>query len=105
MIDQHGNQAIYGGSYGWASAGRFHHAPTQLHRFLHLLGGFTGSVNTYSTGAAEVILPRVIGGEDVFGGEAASWGVIAEHTELLVCFGACQPGRPRSTGRHRQPTR
>lgn len=87
VIDQHGNQAIYGGSYGWASAGRFHHAPTQLHRFLHLLGGFTGSVNTYSTGAAEVILPRVIGGEDVFGGEAASWGVIAEHTELLVCFG------------------
>ena len=22
----HGNQAIYAGSYGWASAGRFHHA-------------------------------------------------------------------------------
>ena len=22
----HGNEAIFGGSYGWASAGRFHHA-------------------------------------------------------------------------------
>src|SRR6478672_11943727 len=22
---EHGNEAIYGGSYGWASAGRFHH--------------------------------------------------------------------------------
>jgi biotin/methionine sulfoxide reductase len=30
----HGNEAIFGGSYGWASAGRFHHAQSQLHRFL-----------------------------------------------------------------------
>ncbi len=87
VVDTHGNQAIYGGSYGWASAGRFHHAQTQLHRFLNCLGGYTGSVNTYSTGAAEVILPRVIGGADVFGGEATSWEVVTEHTELLVCFG------------------
>ena len=26
----HGNGAIYAGSYGWASAGRFHHANSQL---------------------------------------------------------------------------
>ena len=32
---EHGNQAIYGGSYGWGSAGRFHHAQSQLHRFLN----------------------------------------------------------------------
>ncbi len=35
----YGNQAIYGGSYGWASAGRFHHAITQLQRFLNTIGG------------------------------------------------------------------
>jgi hypothetical protein len=29
-----GNSAIYAGSYGWASAGRFHHAKSQLNRFL-----------------------------------------------------------------------
>jgi biotin/methionine sulfoxide reductase len=28
---QHGHAAILGGSYGWASAGRYHHARTQLH--------------------------------------------------------------------------
>ncbi|MEE9177912.1 MAG: molybdopterin-dependent oxidoreductase, partial [Acidimicrobiia bacterium] len=28
----YGNQAIFGGSYGWASAGRFHHALSQIHR-------------------------------------------------------------------------
>ena len=30
---KHGNKAIFAGSYGWASAGRFHHAQSQLHRF------------------------------------------------------------------------
>src|SRR5262245_27930919 len=28
----HGNASIFGGSYGWSSAGRFHHARTQLKR-------------------------------------------------------------------------
>jgi biotin/methionine sulfoxide reductase len=27
---EYGPSAIYGGSYGWSSAGRFHHANTQL---------------------------------------------------------------------------
>jgi biotin/methionine sulfoxide reductase len=40
----HGNQAIYGGSYGWASAGRFHHAQSQMHRFLNCMGGYTRSI-------------------------------------------------------------
>src|SRR5215472_14503712 len=30
---EHGNEAIYGGSYGWGSAGRLHNACTLLHRF------------------------------------------------------------------------
>lgn len=47
----HGNSAIFGGSYGWASAGRFNHAQSQIHRFLNLLGGYTRSVNSYSYGA------------------------------------------------------
>ena len=38
---QHGDSAVFGGSYGWASAGRFHHAQGQLHRFLALGGGYT----------------------------------------------------------------
>ena len=32
-IERAGNESIYGGSYGWASAGRFHHAQGQLKRF------------------------------------------------------------------------
>jgi len=37
VVDTYGNEAIYGGSYGWASAGRFHHAQSQVHRFLKCL--------------------------------------------------------------------
>src|SRR5262249_59064312 len=35
-----GNKAIFGGSYGWSSAGRFHHAQSQIRRFLNSIGGF-----------------------------------------------------------------
>lgn len=84
---EHGNAAIYGGSYGWASAGRFHHAQSQLHRFLNVIGGYTRSVNSYSTGASEVILPHIVTDEGVLTQFATTWDVLAEHTEVFVCFG------------------
>ena len=87
VIDIHGNEAIYGGSYGWASAGRFHHAQSQVHRFLKLLGGYTFSKYSYSLGATGVIMPRVVGTHDDLFKRSTSWDVIAEHTDLLVCFG------------------
>lgn len=60
-IDQYGNGAIFGGSYGWSSAGRFHHAQSQLHRFLKQAGGYVSSRHSYSTGTAQVIIPYVMG--------------------------------------------
>jgi biotin/methionine sulfoxide reductase len=84
---RHGNAAIFGGSYGWASAGRFHHAQSQLHRFLNLCGGYTRSVNTHSYAAAEVLLPHVIGSHGGLDSHHTSWGVIARHTRLFVAFG------------------
>ena len=56
-----GNQAIFGGSYGWASAGRFHHAQSQLRRFLNSIGGFVRHENDYSVGAALVLMPHIVG--------------------------------------------
>lgn len=84
---EHGNAAIYGGSYGWASAGRFHHAQSQLHRFLSCIGGYTGSRNAYSFAAAEVILPHVIGNYENLLKAPSSWQTIAGNTGLMVCFG------------------
>ncbi|WP_083409265.1 molybdopterin guanine dinucleotide-containing S/N-oxide reductase [Mycolicibacterium rutilum] len=87
VVDAHGNEAIFGGSYGWASAGRFHHAQSQVHRFLNFLGGYTFSRHSYSLGATGVIMPRVVGTHDDLFKRSTSWEVIVEHTDLLVCFG------------------
>jgi biotin/methionine sulfoxide reductase len=101
-----GNSAIYGGSYGWASAGRFHHAQSQLHRFLNCIGGYTGSKHTYSFAAAEAMIPHVLGSYRAYLDTCTSWDSIRDHTNLFVCFGGvplkngqiCQGG----TGRHCQ---
>ena len=53
--------AILGGSYGWSSAGRVHHARTLVRRFLFLGGGCVDQVGNYSFGAAQFLLPRIIG--------------------------------------------
>jgi biotin/methionine sulfoxide reductase len=82
-----GPAAVFGGSYGWASAGRFHHAQSQVHRFLNLLGGYVRSVNTYSSGAAMVILPHVLGPYDHFERKSVTWEAIERSTELVVAFG------------------
>jgi len=89
--DEHGDEAIYGGSYGWSSAGRFHHAQSQLHRFLNCTGGYTSSVNTYSTGATEVIVPHVLGELRALRHRATTWPTILEHTDLVVAFGGMNP--------------
>ncbi|WP_183130157.1 molybdopterin-dependent oxidoreductase [Rhodococcus sp. SBT000017] len=87
VVDTFGNNAIYGGSYGWASAGRFHHAQSQVHRFLNCIGGYTRSVHSYSLGATGVIMPHVLGAHWKMFSRSTSWKVIAAHTELLVAFG------------------
>ncbi|MCL2536172.1 MAG: molybdopterin-dependent oxidoreductase, partial [Nocardiaceae bacterium] len=87
VVDEHGNRAIFGGSYGWASAGRFHHAQSQVHRFLNMLGGYTRSVHSYSLGATGVIMPRVVGTHWKLFARSTNWDVIADHTDLMVCFG------------------
>jgi biotin/methionine sulfoxide reductase len=84
---QHGNTSIFAGSYGWSSAGRFHHARTQLHRFLNGHGGFTAQVQNYSYAAAISLLPHIIGTIDAAQGPLSSWDGIAKHTKLMVCFG------------------
>lgn len=87
-ISQHGNSAIFAGSYGWASAGRFHHAQSQLKRFLNHMGGFTGSEGNYSCNAALMALPQIVGGSFIEHiTEATRWPVIAQHSDLVVLFG------------------
>jgi biotin/methionine sulfoxide reductase len=81
-----GNEAIYGGSYGWASAGRLHHSPSVLKRFLGLHGGYVDKLGNHSFGAALHIAPYVIGRADI-PNLAMPWPLIVEHTRLMVLFG------------------
>ncbi|GAA4988071.1 hypothetical protein GCM10025734_13510 [Kitasatospora paranensis] len=85
--NEFGHQAVFGGSYGWASAGRFHHAQSQLHRFLAQFGGYTGSRNSYSLGTSLVLLPHVVGDAEAVLRASSSWPTITRHTRLIVAFG------------------
>jgi biotin/methionine sulfoxide reductase len=84
---EHGGRSVFGGSYGWASAGRFHHTQGQLHRFLNVLGGYVRSVNSYSAAAASVVLPHVLGPMESTGRENISWQELATTTEVVLAFG------------------
>ena len=87
VIKACGNTSIFAGSYGWASAGRFHHAQSQLHRFINLLGGSTRAMNSYSTAAAQVILPHVVAPWHQIEAEQTCWQDISANTGLVVAFG------------------
>jgi biotin/methionine sulfoxide reductase len=83
---EHGNESIYGGSYGWASAGRLHHSPSVLKRFLGLFGGYVDKRGNHSFGAALGVMPYVTGDNDITA-MVVPWPSIVAHSELVVMFG------------------
>ncbi|MEM9640992.1 MAG: molybdopterin-dependent oxidoreductase [Pseudomonadota bacterium] len=85
--ETHGNQGIFAGSYGWSSAGRFHHAQGQLKRFLNTIGGFVRSEGNYSYNAALVMMPYIVGPFRDHLTQATRWQVIAKHSSMVVLFG------------------
>ena len=86
-----GNAAIMGGSQGWSSAGLFHEARVQLHRFLAASGGYVDQVMNYSFGAALAFLPHIVGSPQSVVGPLTSWSSIARHSKLMVLFGGANP--------------
>jgi len=88
---EHGNAAIMGGSQGWSSAGLFHEARMQLHRFLAASGGYVDQVMNYSFGAALAFLPHIVGSPQSVVGPLTSWSSIARHSRLMVLFGGANP--------------
>ena len=84
----HGSEAVFGGSYGWSSSGRFHHAQSQMRRMLALSGGFTSSRETYSHAAAEVLYPHILGlSNRAFQSDMPAMPLVTEHCEILLSFG------------------
>ncbi|CAK7193058.1 Dimethyl sulfoxide/trimethylamine N-oxide reductase [Commensalibacter sp. Nvir] len=93
---QYGSHSIFGGSYGWKSVGKFHNCRTLLQRMLQTTGGSVNSLGDYSTGAAQVILPHVVGSLEVYE-QCTTWDVIKENTKLLVFWG-CNPVNTNQIG-------
>ncbi len=85
--DGFGPGAIYAGSYGWASAGKFHLAQPHLRKFLNLLGGNVKSVNSYSLAAGDVVMQHVAGSWTELYNGFTSWPVLADNTKLFIMFG------------------
>ena len=85
---EHGNGSIFAGSYGWSSSGRFHHAQSQVHRFMNAAGGYVRHKNSYSHAAFEVTIKHVCAEmREVVLNQTTQWPDIASDCELMVMFG------------------
>ena len=96
--DEHSNRAIFGGSYGWSSAGRFHHAQSQVHRFLNAIGGYVRHMDSYSLGAARVLMPHIVAPHGRADGHAHDAGTCWPSTASCSSpSAACRARTRRST--------
>ncbi|WP_312771214.1 molybdopterin-dependent oxidoreductase, partial [Escherichia coli] len=55
--------------------------------YMSLAGGSTGHLGDYSTGAAQAIMPYVVGGTEVYQ-QQTSWPLVLEHAEVVVLWSA-----------------
>ncbi|MEX3020438.1 molybdopterin guanine dinucleotide-containing S/N-oxide reductase [Kluyvera sp. STS39-E] len=85
--NSYGPSSIFAGSYGWRSNGVLHKAATLLQRYMSLAGGYTGHLGDYSTGAAQAIMPHVVGGNEVYQ-QQTSWPMVLEHADVVVLWSA-----------------
>lgn len=81
-----GAESIFAGSYGWRSSGVLHKAQTLLQRYMSMAGGYSGHLGDYSTGAAQVIMPHVMGSIEVYE-QQTTHPVILESSDVVVMWG------------------
>lgn len=83
---EYGPASVFAGSYGWRSSGVLHKAQTVLQRYMSLAGGYSGHLGDYSTGAAQVIMPHVVGSNEVYE-QQTTYPNILEHSQVVVLWG------------------
>ena len=84
---KYGPAGTFAGSYGWMSPGSLHNCQTLMRRMMNLKGSYVSSSGDYSTGAAQIIMPHVMGTLEVYEQQTV-WPVVVKETELLVFWGA-----------------
>jgi trimethylamine-N-oxide reductase (cytochrome c) len=83
----YGPAGTYAGSYGWMSPGKLNNCQTLMRRMMKLKGNFVDASGDYSTAAAQVIMPHVVGSIEVYEQQTV-WPVVVESTELMVFWAA-----------------
>ena len=94
----YGPAATFAGSTGWASCGKLHSCQTLLRRMMNLKGNFVNGSGDYSTGAAQIIMPHVVGSLEVYEQQTV-WPVVVDNTELMVFWAPTRWSPTRSAGR------
>ena len=97
-IDEHGNEAIFSSSYGGWSHGGVLTANVLQGRLFNLIGGSSVTVADYSGGAAQVLMPHVVGDMEVYSRQT-SWFQILQHCEQFVLIGTDPHKNGRAEGR------
>ncbi|RDL32735.1 trimethylamine-N-oxide reductase TorA [Photobacterium damselae] len=82
----YGAESVFAGSYGWRSSGVLHKAQTLLQRYMSMAGGYSGHLGDYSTGAAQVIMPHVVGSIEVYE-QQTTFPVVMENSDVVVLWG------------------
>ncbi|MFP1591149.1 molybdopterin-dependent oxidoreductase [Escherichia coli] len=72
---------------GWQSTGMFHNASGCWWKAIALHGNSVGTGGDYSTGAAQVILPRVVGSMEVYE-QQTSWPLVLQNSKTIVLWGS-----------------
>lgn len=83
----YGPVATFAGSYGWKSPGRLHNCQSLLRRMMNLKGSFVNASGDYSSGAAQIIMPHVVGTLEMYEQQTV-WPVVVDNTQLMVFWGA-----------------
>ncbi len=83
---EYGPSAVFAGSYVWRSSGILHKEQTLLQRYMSMAGGYSGHLGDYSTGAAQVIMPHVVGSIEVYE-QQTTYPVILESSDVVVLWG------------------
>lgn len=84
--EENGPESVFAGSYGWRSSGVLHKAQTLLQRYMGMAGGYTGHLGDYSTGAAQIIMPHVMGSIEVYE-QQTTHPMVLEHSDVVVLWG------------------
>lgn len=96
-LETHDNDAIFSSSYGaWAHGGVL--TPNVLQgRFFNLIGGCSVTVGDYSGGAAQILMPHVVGDMEVYSRQT-SWWQLLQNTEQFILVGVDPHKNGRAEG-------